>query len=318
MTKPSEREHFDVVIIGAGMAGCAAAQALAVADRDRARRILIIDRHRGVSPRFAGEFIHPRGAQILEDLGFYGPLKEAGAVDVDGFTVLERADGRCVELPYDEIPKTRPYGLAVHHKTLVRVMRAVIGERPQVELREGCILKEVLRGRDGSVRGAVIDSGDGPREVTCDLLVGADGKASAVRKQIGLRDERQTIGFTVGIELRDAAVAATTYANVILGAWGPVLVYPIAREEDGSLLFRMTMDLPHSLPAKGARLVDFLFDAFIPFLPGELAEQAAAAILARKGHLEMAPTVNLPAPRAVFPGLALVGDAAGCSHPITA
>ena len=30
--------------------------------------------------------------RALEDLGFYGPLKEAGAVDVDGFTVLERAD----------------------------------------------------------------------------------------------------------------------------------------------------------------------------------------------------------------------------------
>jgi squalene monooxygenase len=32
----------------------------------------------------------------------------------------------------------------------------------------------------------------------------------------------------------------------------------------------------------------------------------------------MAPTFNLPAPTATAPGLALVGDAAGCSHPITA
>jgi squalene monooxygenase len=34
--------------------------------------------------------------------------------------------------------------------------------------------------------------------------------------------------------------------------------------------------------------------------------------------LEMAPTFSLPAPPATAPGLVLVGDAAGCSHPITA
>jgi len=314
-----DQDHYDAVIIGAGMAGCATAQALAIADPSRRRRILIIDRHKGVSPRFAGEFIHPRGAQVLEELGFYGPLKEAGAVDVDGFTVLERADGRFVELPYAAIPKTRPHGLAVHHKTLVRVMRKVVRERPQVELLEGWVLKDVFRDHTGAITGALLATKDGEtRKVQSDLLIGADGKASAVRKLIGMPDERQTIGFTVGIELRDAAVASASFANVILGAWGPVLVYPIAREDNGELLYRMTIDLPHALPAKGARLVDFLYDAFIPFLPSPLAEQAAAAILARKGHLEMAPTVNLPAPRAIAKGLALVGDAAGCSHPITA
>lgn len=321
MSERNPDERYDAVIIGAGMAGCATAQAMALADSSSARRILLIDRHRGVSPRFAGEYIHPRGAQVLEDLGFYGPLKQAGAVDVDGFTVLERADGRLVELPYAAIPDTRPHGLAVHHKTLVRVMRKVVRERSQVELCEGWVLQDVLRDRRDVVCGALLrDAKDKTktRTVHTNLLIGADGKASAVRKLIGLPDERQTIGFTVGIELHEAAVSSRRFANVILGAWGPVLVYPIAREPDGSLLFRMTIDLPHALPAKGARLVDFLYDAFIPFLPSELAEQAASVILARKGHLEMAPTVNLPAPRAIAAGVALVGDAAGCSHPITA
>ena len=109
-TQPAGR--YDVIIIGAGIAGCAAAQALALADPERRRKILLVDRHPGSSPRFAGEFIHPRGAQILADLGFYGPLKAAGAVDVDGFTVLERADGRYVELAYDEVPGQRSQGLA--------------------------------------------------------------------------------------------------------------------------------------------------------------------------------------------------------------
>ena len=66
--QPSGR--YDVIIIGAGIAGCAAAQALALADPGGRRKILLIDRHPGSSPRFAGEFIHPRGAQILAYLGF--------------------------------------------------------------------------------------------------------------------------------------------------------------------------------------------------------------------------------------------------------
>ena len=315
LPRPSGR--YDVVIIGASIAGCAAAQALALADREHRRRILLIDRHRGVSPRFAGELIHPRGAQILEDLGFYGPLRAAGAAQIDGFSVLERADGRYIELDYGEIAGQRPHGLAAHHKALIRVMRQVVAEQPQIELHEGWVIQDLLRGPDGAVRGAVL-AGDGEVvEVAADLVIGADGKASAVRKLAGLPDERETIGFTAGVELQGAAVRAPRYGNVILGAWGPVLVYPIVESPEG-VTYRMTMDLPHALPAKGPRLAEFLLDAFVPFLPTRLAEQTAQAILARRGNLEMAPTVNLPAPRAILPGLALVGDAAGCSHPITA
>jgi 2-polyprenyl-6-methoxyphenol hydroxylase-like FAD-dependent oxidoreductase len=139
-----------------------------------------------------------------------------------------------------------------------------------------------------------------------------------VRKLAGIPDQRQTVGFTVGLELRNARLPAPTWGNIILGAWGPVLVYPITRSPDGDLVYRVTLDLPHNLPAKGARLAEFLLETFVPYLPHPLADQIADAITAHKGPFEMAPTVNLPAPTAVLPGLALIGDAGGCSHPITA
>ena len=315
------RDRYDVVIVGAGLAGCAVAQALSRADQRRRRSILIVDLHKQVSPRFSGEFIHPRGAQVLDDLGFYNRLIAAGAVDVDGFVVMENAEeSEPVVLDYKGIAGERPRGISVHHKTLVKVMRETVKEREQVTLVAPIRVIDLLRedGPRSRIVGVVLRDNDGnTHEVRCDLVVAADGKASTVRKLAGIPDERQTLGFTAGLELRDATLGHQLHANVILGGPGPMLCYPIAREH-GGLNFRLTFDLPHALPAKGRELSDYLLDAFVPYLPGMLAEQVADALRSRTQPVEMAPTFNLPAPPATMPGLALVGDAAGCSHPITA
>ena len=311
-------EHVDVLICGAALAGCATARALALADPDQRRRILVIDRHHGVHPRFSGEFIHPRGAQILEDLGFYGPLRDAGALDVDGFVVFESPEGQRVDLPYADIPNQRPTGLSVHHKTLVRVMRSQLADLPQVELREGWTLEHLHRDPSGRFVAATLHGPDGPKIVSFDLMIGADGKGSTTRKLAGVPDGRETVGFTPGVEVYDAALPSPRSAHVFLGAWGPILAYPIMQDEDGRVRTRVTFDLPKELPGKGPKLAAYLRDAFIPHMPAPLGRQTLAAIEARDGKLEMAPTVNLPAPPAAFRGMVLVGDAAGCSHPITA
>ncbi len=311
---------YDVVIIGAGLTGCATAAAIAQADPTRQRKILVLDKCKGVHPQFSGELIHPRGAQILDDLGFYRPLSAAGGVDVDGFVVFENADAHQVELDYASVPDERPRGLSVHHKTLVRTMRRELVSRGAVELREGWSLLDLTRDERGGISGVVVqDPSKQPYTIECDLLVAADGKSSTVRKLAGISDGgRQTIGFTAGVEVENASIARPTYAHVLLGAWGPVLAYPIERAADGTLTFRITFDLPKDLPAKGLRLKEWLLRAYVPFIPAPLSAQVAHAILSHRGTLEMAPTVNLPAPTAAMPGLALVGDAAGCSHPITA
>ncbi len=311
--------HYDVVIVGAGLAGCATAQALALADSERRRRILIIDRHPGVHPRFSGEWIHPRGAQILDELGFYPALQAAGAMDVDGFAVFEDADSPWVDLAYSTVTGERPHGMAVHHKVLVRTLRRTIAELGRVELCEGWTVVELRRDSAGKFNGILLESNDGNTvELACDLIVAADGKGSTVRKLAGITGERETLGFTAGVEVLDATLPAPGYAHVMLGAWGPILVYPILRRADGRTSVRVTFDMPRELPAKGEGIKQYLLRAFVPFLPAPLAEQVASAIVRHKGPLEMAPTVNLPAPEAMLPGLVLVGDAGGCSHPITA
>ncbi len=311
--------HYDVVIIGAGLAGCATARALTAADTGSIRRILLVDRYPGVHPRFSGEWIHPRGAAVLDALGFCEPLRKAGAIDVDGFAAFENADATYVDLAYAAIDGERPRGLSVHHKVLVRTLREELRREGRVELVERVVACELRRDSNDRFCGVVFDDGDGGTfEVACDLIVAADGKGSTVRKLAGIPDARETIGFTAGVEVRDATLPAPTYAHVMLGAWGPVLAYPIHREADGTVITRVTFDLPRELPVKGEAIKQYLLRAFVPFIPAPLSEQVAAAILARKGPLEMAPTVELPAPPAVLPGLVLVGDAAGCSHPITA
>ena len=311
-------DRYDVVIVGAGLAGCAAAQALARADRHQRRSILLVDLHRGASPRFCGEFIHPRGAAVLDELGFYSRLIAAGAVDVDGFVVMQSADqGDPVVLDYATLKAERPRGISVHHKTLVLTMRQMLRDRGVVELREGVRVTELVRAEDGRVAGVVVVVGGQARVVRCDLVIAADGKASSVRKLAGIPDRRRALGFTAGIEIVDATLRHPLHANVILGGPGPMLCYPISRTPEAAR-YRLTFDLPHALPAKGRALAQHLLDGFVPYLPEPLAGQVAAALIERERPLELAPTFDLPAPPATAPGLVLVGDAAGCSHPITA
>ncbi len=313
-------DHYDVVIIGAGLAGCATARALRLADPQRRRKILLVDKCKGVHPQFSGEFIHPRGAQILDDLGFYEPLHRAGAVDVDGFVVFEHADAPQIGLEYGSVPNQRARGLSVHHKTLVRTLRGELRDSGEVEMLEGWSLLDLVRGRRDEVCGVVVQDPDKQRhEISCDLVVAADGKGSSVRKLAGISDDgRQTVGFTAGVSVTNATLPRATYAHVMLGAWGPVLAYPIQHEADGTVTTRITLDLPKELPAKGPKLKEYLLEAYVPFLPAPLSGEVAEAIRNHAGNLHMAPTVNLPAPAAAQPGLALVGDAGGCSHPITA
>jgi 2-polyprenyl-6-methoxyphenol hydroxylase-like FAD-dependent oxidoreductase len=146
--------------------------------------------------------------------------------------------------------------------------------------------------------------------VLADLIVGADGRSSVTRRSLGLADDRAPISYMAGTLLEDVALPFEGFGHVILGAPGPILLCRI-----GPRLVRACLDVP---PGRLRSLRDpaALARAYGPALPPPLRPALARALAAGP----LAWVANQERPRVVFgrTGLALVGDAVGHFHPLTA
>jgi len=320
----------DVIIVGAGVTGCATAAALA----DGRRRILVLESRSADKPRprFAGELIHPTGTQVLADLGFLPELRRHGGMDIDGFAVVKPGHGTATRLPYAEIPRTRSTGWAMEHNDLVTAMREHLRRLPGVELRFGHKVEELLRDghkpHQGRICGVRCSNGNGASLLGARLVLGCDGRHSKIRPLLGLAEQARLLSFSVAFRLPGGArlLPHPTYGHIFLGAWGPMLLYPIGwsmdsskgeggspnREADARGCFDVTSDL--SGGPRGA--AERLRRDYAPHLPPHLA-QAMLQALDREPP-QIAANESIRTDRAVLPGAAIVGDAGGCSHPLTA
>jgi squalene monooxygenase len=64
----------DIVIVGAGIIGCA----LAVAFGNQGRSVIVLERSLKEPDRIVGELLQPGGVRALEKLGLAGTIEQAG------------------------------------------------------------------------------------------------------------------------------------------------------------------------------------------------------------------------------------------------
>jgi 2-polyprenyl-6-methoxyphenol hydroxylase-like FAD-dependent oxidoreductase len=292
----------DVLIVGGGFTGLAAAAALA----NGRRRIVVLEARTGPDPRFRGELIHPPGVRDLETLGFLAEMKRRGGTDVLGFTVLPDGGRPAVQLPYDPPHHGGGLGYALDHHLMVDAMREVVGRLPGLEIMLGQRVTEVLR-EGGRVAGVTTGRGV---EARANLTVVAEGRGSRLRGRLGLEGASRLLSYTVALLAEGAELPYPRYGHVVLGAPGPVLAYPI-----GSAI-RFCVDVPVDTGRGRDEIARRLREEYVRALPPALADALLSAIDAR--DLELCASLELHTDRCVVPGAALVGDAGGCSHPITA
>jgi 2-polyprenyl-6-methoxyphenol hydroxylase-like FAD-dependent oxidoreductase len=192
------RHKFDVVVVGGGMGALSLAYALA----QRGYNIGVIDARRGITPARRGLALLPNGLQALAKVGLL-PLAEKGALKLRFMKYFLRSHELLVSYDFDRLPHPQNHVLMVQPHEL----EASIRERALdagVKLFEGTVFEGLVRD-DGLIGGIRAKAEDGGSDFGADVVVGADGSTSRVRKEAGIRAEVRQYSFNyMTTVLRDA------------------------------------------------------------------------------------------------------------------
>lgn len=297
------RVTADIAIVGAGFTGAIAAAALA----DGRRKIVVLDSRPAGRPHFGGELIHAAGVDMLTALGLWPVLASAPGERVDGFRVTAGADELPVVLPYGNVPAARPGGLALDHQEIVSRLRAHLLGCAGVEVHTGQRAVDVVW-KDDRVTGVRTLAG---HTVDASLTLVADGRHSRIRRAMGIQARQYAISLSAMLLARDVSLPARGYSHICLGAPGPILAYGLRGRD-----VRFCVDVPIRIDNSRARVAHLLRNHYVPTLAEPLRSQMLSALDSAPVALCGNHTVSTD--RCTVPGAALLGDAAGCSHPLTA
>lgn len=290
------RSSYDVVVIGAGPAGCGVASCFA----ERDASVLLVESNANAARRFAGEWIHPEGARVLDEVGLLDGLEPR--VRGSGFVVCPNDGLGLIRLDYPDGAR----GFTCEHETLVRHLREKTAEKAGVDYLEG------VRARpDGAHGVALSEGGRVLNRVTADLVVVAAGRSSRNgATQANDEPTRVPISKMAGLLIEDSELPVDGFGHVILGGPGPVLAYRVDERR-----IRICIDVPQAF-GRGERGPESIWRAFADVLPSGLRDGVRKAL--NGAPLSWAANVFRPRRYQTDLGVALCGDAAGVFHPLTA
>lgn len=307
----------DVVVIGAGILGCAISVALA----QQGRSVILLERSLKEPDRIVGELLQPGGVAALEKLGLRDCLEEIDAIRVEGYDVIyygeevkipypENADGR--EHNAEKRPRSRPEGRSFHHGRFISRLRQRAMTTPNITVFETTASSLVWSQEYNQVLGVEAQTKGAKDYFFADLTIAADGYASNFRKSFIPSAPISRSKFW-GLELIDADLPVPNHGHVILGDAAPVLLYQIGTHETRALV-----DIPENLPSASVAaggVKAHLRNVVLPSLPARVRPSFEAAL--DKDRLRSMPNSFLRPSLNRTKGMILLGDALNMRHPLT-
>lgn len=298
-------EKYDVIVVGASIAGCTAATFLA---RD-GLKVALIEAHRNENmyKRLCTHFIQSSATPTIERLGVDKDLDAAGAVRAHGELWTSYGWAREPE----HVPGCPSHGYSVRRVTLDPILRRMAGAEPNIDLMLGTKVVDLVLDANGRVGGVDARTAHGRQEIRGRLVVGADGKSSKVAELADLAaHEVANNRFGYFAHYRHVGVRDWSRTKLwLLDNGDAVYVFP---NDDGIALLA-------TMPSK-SRLAEFR--------DGDTEK----ALLAQYDGLSEAPDLSsaervtdvigqldypsLLRPRITAPGMALIGDAAMVADPL--
>ncbi len=300
-------EHFDIAIVGGGIGGGALATVLARAGLS----VLVLEKSTVYRDHVRGEWIAPWGVVELTNLGLYETVRAAGGHHLsrhwncDEDIAPEEALALALDLTALMPGIAGP--LCIGHPALCQLFIETAGSSGAT-VRRGVTDLRISLGNSPMV---VYQHDQVEHRVTCRLIVGADGRGSQVRREVGIelhRDPTHHLFAGMLVEGADGWPADTQ----VIGAENDV--HYLAFPQGGGrvrLYLGYSSDQPRRLAGPGgpqAFLAAFRLDS----VPG--SEHLANARPA--GPCNSYPNEDTWTDTPHREGVVLIGDAAGSNDPI--
>jgi 2-polyprenyl-6-methoxyphenol hydroxylase-like FAD-dependent oxidoreductase len=299
------RDSYDVVILGAGIAGCTAARLYG----QQGLRVALVDRRTRIDDykRMCTHFIQPSATPVIERLGLAPLIEKAGGVrnSLDTWTRWG-----WIRVPEPEDGGSNPYGYSIRRQTLDPMLRTLAANTPGVELMLGKSA-ERLTSAGGRFTGVVVGARDGhEEELSARLVVAGDGRNSEVGELSGVKARvRPNKRFTYFAYYRNLVQASGETGQMWVLEPNTAIAYP---NDDEVKLVACFVE--RSRLAEFKRDPEGNFERLIESLPMGPNIAEAERVSPVLGKLEMPNSAR----RTAVPGLAFIGDAAMTADPLWA
>ena len=175
-------DRFDVVVVGAGIAGSALACVLASSGVS----VLVLERQTEYHDHVRGEYMQPWGAAEMLRMGLDGVLTDAGGgwlrLMIPYSEDVDHSAAEAAAVPLGSLRPDAPGGFTVGHPQASDALSHE-AERRGARVLRGVGAVAVTAGVSPSVR---YEHEGVAAEVSCRLIIGADGRQSGVRKTLGV------------------------------------------------------------------------------------------------------------------------------------
>jgi flavin-dependent dehydrogenase len=300
MSSPHDAE---VIVVGGGPGGAAAAWTLARGGRD----VLVLDRAGFPRAKPCAEYVSPEAGRILEAMGVMDDVVHAGASRLEGMMV-RAPDGTQLVGEFGrarELVGNRTNGIALRRERLDPILLGA-ARNAGARIEERAHVVDVFRGTSGRVSGVVMQNGEVRR---ARFVVGADGLRSVVARRIGVGSRSRWPSRIAFVAHYEGVEGMRNYGEMHVDAEGYV---GLASVDNGLVNVAVVIPAAHGRDAAGDPS-EFIrrWIASRPHLAPRFA--AARALAPARGIGPFAWGTR----RAWVHGAALVGDAADFFDPFT-